>query len=77
MDDSLLTSKMTSAARDDLEEVYEYISHELYNVSAVEHLMDKMEIIFARLKGFPFSCNDRGSETLVMCIFYHIECFSI
>ena len=49
--------KITSVARDDLDKIYNYITKDLYNVTAAENLLNKIENSFMRLKDFPFSCN--------------------
>lgn len=49
--------KITAKAYDDLDEIYNYITKKFYNELAAEHLMDKIESNFLRLKEFPFSCN--------------------
>lgn len=43
---------MSPIAKEDLEDIYEYLSNELYNVSAAEDLMDKTENLFMRLQDF-------------------------
>ena len=37
--------KITPAARDDLDGIYDYITNELFNLGAAEHLMDKIDAI--------------------------------
>lgn len=57
MRENRYTLKITPAAANDLDKIYSYISNELYNETAAENLMDKIEESFMRLKEFPFSCN--------------------
>ncbi|WIF95223.1 type II toxin-antitoxin system RelE/ParE family toxin [Caminicella sporogenes] len=56
--------KITPAAKEDLEKIYDYITNELYNESAAENLLDKIEESFMRLKDFPFSCSFVADEFL-------------
>jgi plasmid stabilization system protein ParE len=49
--------KITPAASEDLDKIYNCIANELYNESAAENLMGKIEDSFMRLRDFPFSCN--------------------
>jgi addiction module RelE/StbE family toxin len=58
------TLKITPAAKEDLEKIYDYITNELYNESAAENLLDKIEESFMRLKEFPYSCNFVSDEFL-------------
>ncbi|MCE7792840.1 type II toxin-antitoxin system RelE/ParE family toxin [Salipaludibacillus sp. CUR1] len=48
--------KMTAIAEEDLEHIYNYLTHELYNQSAAIKLMNKIEKNIIRLKHLPFSC---------------------
>jgi addiction module RelE/StbE family toxin len=58
------TLKITTAAKEDLEKIYDYITNELYNEAAAENLLDKIEESFMRLKDFPFSCSFVADEFL-------------
>jgi toxin ParE1/3/4 len=64
MDGNNYALKITPAARDDLEAIYQYISDDLYNEPAAEQLMDKIETNFMRLKEFPFSYKYVNDEIL-------------
>ncbi|MDK2901982.1 MAG: toxin ParE1/3/4 [Thermosediminibacterales bacterium] len=64
MEKSKYTLKITPAASEDLDKIYNYISNELYNESAAENLMGKIEDSFMRLRDFPFSCNLVADEFL-------------
>lgn len=56
MEKNKYSLKITSAAKNDLDAIYNYISRELYNELAAEQLMEKIERNFLRLGKFPFSC---------------------
>lgn len=47
---------LTDIAKEELEEIYEYISQELIEVPAANRLMDKIEQSFLRLEQNPYSC---------------------
>ncbi len=49
--------RITPKAYDDLDEIYSYIASELFNETAAEKLMDKIEERIMGLKEFPFSCS--------------------
>jgi toxin ParE1/3/4 len=49
--------KVTPKANEDLDDIYDYISRELFNQVAAENLMDKIENCIMRLGSFPFSCS--------------------
>src|SRR5690625_904351 len=49
--------KFTPKASDDLEEIYRYISSELFAENEANSLLDKIETSIMRLKDFPYSCN--------------------
>ena len=49
--------KLTPKAKDDLDDIYDYISKELVNKLAAGNLMDKIETSVMRLGDFPFSCS--------------------
>ena len=48
--------KMTPKAAEDMKNIYEYISEELYAATAANNLLRKIEKEITRLKTFPFSC---------------------
>ena len=56
--------KFTPIASEDLEEIYRYISQELYAEGAAVKLMEKIEWSVMRLKEYPFSCNFVEDEFL-------------
>lgn len=47
---------LTDTAKGELEEIYEYISLKLSEVSAANRLMNKIEHNFLRLEQNPYSC---------------------
>lgn len=47
--------KFTPFASDDLEQIYSYISNQLYAQNAAEHLLDNIESSIMRLASFPYS----------------------
>ncbi len=47
---------MTPKAAEDMKNIYEYISEELYAATAANNLLRKIEKEITRLKTFPFSC---------------------
>lgn len=47
---------LTDIAKEEIEEIYEYISQELSEISAANRLMDKIEQNFLRLEQNPYSC---------------------
>ena len=56
--------KMTPKAGTDLDNIYGYISEELFAVSAAENILERLETGIMRLKEFPFSCNYVADEFL-------------
>ena len=58
------TLKFTRKAYGDLDEIYGYISRELYNEDAASNHLNKIEASIMRLRDFPFSCNYVRDETL-------------
>ena len=56
--------KFTPIAREDLEEIYRYISKELHAEGAAANLMEKIERGVMRLKDYPFSCTYVEDEFL-------------
>lgn len=47
---------LTDVAKEELEEIYEYISEHLLQISAANRLMDKIEQYILRLEQSPYSC---------------------
>jgi addiction module RelE/StbE family toxin len=47
--------RFTSKAEEDLDEMFEYISNELFSPESAENLMDKIETSIMMLKTFPYS----------------------
>ena len=58
------TIKMTPKAADDLDNIYRYISEELFAASAATNILQRIEKEITRLKEFPFSCNHVADEFL-------------
>ena len=58
------TVKMTPKAADDLDNIYRYISEELFATSAATNILERIEKEIMRLKKFPFSCNYVADEYL-------------
>jgi len=56
--------KFTSKARDDLDEIYSYISGELFAEDTANNLLERIESSIMRLRDFPFSCNFVADEFL-------------
>lgn len=56
--------KFTPKAGEDLEQVYSYISEKLFNSSAANDLLEKIEQNIMRLKNFPYSCSLVSDELL-------------
>lgn len=78
------TIKMTPKAADDLDNIYRYISEELFATSAATNILERIEKEIMRLREFPFSCNcvadeylkNKGYRKLVVdnyIVFYLIE----
>jgi len=55
---------MVPKAFEDLDDIYSYITHELYNERTADNLMKKIETSIMRLKDFPFSCSFVKDEIL-------------
>lgn len=64
MEENKYTIKITPKAYEDLDEIYGYVANDLYNETAADHLMEKMETSIMRLKDFPFSCSYVEDEIL-------------
>jgi addiction module RelE/StbE family toxin len=64
MEDKEYSLKFTIKAEEDLDELYEYISGNLFAPGAAENLIDKFESKILRLKDFPYSCSLVLDETL-------------
>ena len=58
------TIKMTPKAADDLENIFQYISEELFAISSAANILRDIEKGIMRLKEFPFSCNYVADEYL-------------
>ena len=58
------TVNMTPKAADDLDNIYRYISEELFATSAATNILERIEKEIMRLKEFPFSCNYLADEYL-------------
>ncbi|WP_416147639.1 type II toxin-antitoxin system RelE/ParE family toxin [Salipaludibacillus sp. HK11] len=64
MEENKYAMKITPKAFEDLDEIYSYISTDLYNKGAADNLMEKLETSIMRLKEFPFSCSFVVDEIL-------------
>ena len=58
------TIKMTPKASEDLDNIYRYISEELFAASSAANILKKIEKGIMGLKKFPFSCNYVADEYL-------------
>lgn len=78
------TVKMTPKAADDLDNIYRYISEELFATSAATNILERIEKEIMRLRKLPFSCNyvadeylrNKGYRKLIVhnyIVFYLIE----
>lgn len=56
MDTNTYEIVFTDTAKEELEEIYEYISEHLLEVGAANRLMDKIEQSILRLEQNPYSC---------------------
>lgn len=56
MDTNTYEIVFTDTAKEELEEIYEYISEHLLEVGAANKLMDKIEQSILRLEQNPYSC---------------------
>lgn len=64
MEENKYVIKMTPKAFEDLDEIYSYISTDLYNQGAADNLMEMIETSIMRLMDFPFSCSFVTDEIL-------------
>ena len=55
---------MTPKAGTDLDNIYSYISEELFAVSTAANILERLETGIMRLKEFPFSCSYVADEFL-------------
>lgn len=58
------TIKMTPKAASDLNNIYKYISEELFATSSATNILERIEKEIIRLREFPFSCNYVDDEYL-------------
>lgn len=58
------TIKVTPKAAEDLDNVYRYISEELFATSAATNIMERIEKEIMKLRKFPFFCNYVADEYL-------------
>lgn len=76
--------KMTPKAAEDLDNIYKYISEELFAVSSAANILEGIEKGIMGLREFPFSCNyvadeylrNKGYRKLIVdnyIVFYLIE----
>lgn len=56
--------KMTPKAEEDLDNIYSYITQELFAEESAKNLIDRIEKSIMRLEEFPFSCNYVADEFL-------------
>lgn len=56
--------KMTPKAEEDLDNIYSYITKELFAEESAKNLIDRIEKSIMRLEEFPFSCNYVADEFL-------------
>lgn len=56
--------KMTPKAADDLDNIYRYISEELFATSSAANILERIEKEIMKLREFPFSCNYVADEYL-------------
>lgn len=56
--------KIAPKAFEDLDEIYSYISDELYNEVAADNLLENIATSIMRLKDFPFTCSFVMDEIL-------------
>ncbi len=64
MPENKYSLKFTPKASDDLEQIYSYISGELFAEDAANNLLERIETSIMRLKDYPFSCNFVADEFL-------------
>ena len=58
------TIKMTPKAAKNLENIYQYISEELFATSSAANILERIEKGIMRLREFPFLCNYVADEYL-------------
>ena len=58
------TIKMTPKAAEDLDNIYQYISKELFATSSATNILERIEKGIMGLREFPFSCNYVADEYL-------------
>ncbi|GGP11935.1 MULTISPECIES: type II toxin-antitoxin system RelE/ParE family toxin [Oceanobacillus] len=84
MENNKYIVKIAPKAVKDLDEIYKYISGNLYNQDAADKLINKIELKIKRLGIFPFSCElvaddilkDKGYRKLIVenyIVFYLIK----
>lgn len=56
--------KFTPRAGEDLEQIYSYITGKLFDLTAANNLLEKIENSIMRLKDFPCSCSLVSDELL-------------
>lgn len=56
MDTNSYEIVLTDIAKEEIEEIYKYISEELVEINAANRLMDKIEKNILRLEQNPYSC---------------------
>lgn len=64
MEDKEYRLNFTTKAEEDLVEIYDYISNNLFASEAAGNLMDKFENKIMRLRAFTYSCSLVLDETL-------------
>ncbi len=64
MEENSYNVKFTRKAVDDLDEIYRYISSELFAKNSANDLLERIETSIMRLKDFPFLCNFVADEFL-------------
>jgi toxin ParE1/3/4 len=64
MEENSYSVKFTPKAMNDLDEIYRYISDELFAEDAANNLLERIETSILGLKDFPFSCNFVADEFL-------------
>ena len=64
MTEKMYSLKFTEKAADDLDNIYSYISEQLFNSIAARNLINNIESSLIRLKSFPYSCSFVSDEIL-------------
>ena len=64
MSEKMNSLKFTPIAIEDLDQIYSYISEQLFDAIAAGNLMNKIESSVMRLKTFPYSCSYVTDEVL-------------